>query len=707
MTFNQYGAAAAAAATRYGIDPGVFTRQIQQESGFNPSITSPAGAVGIAQFMPATAAGMGVDPTDPLASLDAAARLMAQYLKQFNGSYALALAAYNAGPGAVQQYGGVPPYAETQQYVKTILGGPDTSNPAMQMYTGTSNESGKPVATPDQLNAAKQALAESLVPQTKGFGANAVPLTPDEHAAALKQILSSLTILADGTIKQSDGTAYKPSPTQDGGYVYIPDVPPTAASQISGESGLPPGIGRGPDGRLYKPGPDGMPVPATQDDLNKALDDETARAAKGAVAARAPYNPLINSKTGTLITFGSDNKPTDTNMPVAWPEEDPKITTQRGIDQFNQTLEQNRQIAEQQGMLTREQIQATRDDAASQARETRFATMAGLVPQMASLALQASKQAEDIYKSGSDVGYRLFSESGAPSPVKMVTPADQIGSLMTGVQQIQKMIADAEAAAGTPGAAGTGGTAQTPLPTSRVAAAAATPKTGGTGAGANGQLEVGQYPGGFTGEPGHDQQMANLLLKQGVDPGLVQQLWTQALLGAAPPAAGAHVAAAAAMPNAAQATSGGAPAFASVAPLAASMGASAPATAPVATAPSAVGGAGGQNPDENYQPQAPNSSWSGYAGGAGNNTPNPASMFEPIASAWKNLQQYNDPNANQIDWDAIMAGIGGAGPTAGSLWKGLGALSGSAGESALSKLGPIGANTIRSIGSGSNPFFQW
>src|SRR3990172_8728549 len=118
-TFN-YRLMARAAAQKYGVDPDVFEKQIGQESGFNPRAESPAGAKGIAQLMPPH--WNQVDPLDPKASLDYAARLMAGYLKQFNGDYAKALAAYNAGPGAVQQYGGVPPYKETQSYIKTILG---------------------------------------------------------------------------------------------------------------------------------------------------------------------------------------------------------------------------------------------------------------------------------------------------------------------------------------------------------------------------------------------------------------------------------------------------------------------------------------------------------------------------------------------------------------------------------------------------------
>src|SRR5215472_14635227 len=111
------------AAASAGIDPEIFTRQIQQESGFNPNAQSPAGALGIAQFMPATAQGLGIDPMNAAQSLVAAAQEDARRLQQYGGDWAKTLASYNAGPGAVAQYGGVPPYQETQDYVQRILGG--------------------------------------------------------------------------------------------------------------------------------------------------------------------------------------------------------------------------------------------------------------------------------------------------------------------------------------------------------------------------------------------------------------------------------------------------------------------------------------------------------------------------------------------------------------------------------------------------------
>jgi soluble lytic murein transglycosylase-like protein len=111
------------AAARNGVDPAVLHGLIQQESGFDPSAQSSAGAMGLTQLMPGTASSLGVaNPLNAAESIEGGARYLAEQLQSFGGNTADALAAYNAGPGAVHQYGGVPPYAETQSYVQKVLG---------------------------------------------------------------------------------------------------------------------------------------------------------------------------------------------------------------------------------------------------------------------------------------------------------------------------------------------------------------------------------------------------------------------------------------------------------------------------------------------------------------------------------------------------------------------------------------------------------
>ena len=113
----------ARASLRWNVPMSLLAAQLYAESGFNPFARSPGGAEGIAQFMPGTARSYGLgDPFDPESAIDAQARLMSDLLRRFSGKVALALAAYNAGPGAVERAGGIPDLAETRVYVARILG---------------------------------------------------------------------------------------------------------------------------------------------------------------------------------------------------------------------------------------------------------------------------------------------------------------------------------------------------------------------------------------------------------------------------------------------------------------------------------------------------------------------------------------------------------------------------------------------------------
>lgn len=129
----RYASMIARAALHWNVSAELIAAQLQAESGFNELASSPAGAQGIAQFMPATARTYGLsDPFDPATAIDAQAHLMSDLIKEF-GRVDLALAAFNAGPGAVQRYGGMPPYSETRAYVARILALLNGSSAALQI----------------------------------------------------------------------------------------------------------------------------------------------------------------------------------------------------------------------------------------------------------------------------------------------------------------------------------------------------------------------------------------------------------------------------------------------------------------------------------------------------------------------------------------------------------------------------------------------
>lgn len=123
-----YSANVIAAANQAGIDPNLALAVMQTESSGNPNAVSPVGAVGLFQLMPSSFPGVNIN--DPITNIDTGVNYLASLLNQYNGDTTLALAAYNAGPGNVAKYGGVPPFPETQDYVSTILGmlGVDTSS---------------------------------------------------------------------------------------------------------------------------------------------------------------------------------------------------------------------------------------------------------------------------------------------------------------------------------------------------------------------------------------------------------------------------------------------------------------------------------------------------------------------------------------------------------------------------------------------------
>lgn len=118
---GEYLEVAKEVARKHGVPEDMFLRLVQQESGWNTGAVSVKGATGLAQLMPATAERLGVDINDPAENLEGGARYLRMMYDRF-GSWRLALAAYNAGPMAVEKHGGIPPYDETENYVKAILG---------------------------------------------------------------------------------------------------------------------------------------------------------------------------------------------------------------------------------------------------------------------------------------------------------------------------------------------------------------------------------------------------------------------------------------------------------------------------------------------------------------------------------------------------------------------------------------------------------
>lgn len=109
------------AAEKYGIDPRLVAAIAETESNGNQHAISPVGAIGVMQLMPGTAAALGVNPYDKAQNIEGGAKYLSQMLDTFGGDVRRAVAAYNAGPGAVQKYGGIPPYAETQNYVRKVI----------------------------------------------------------------------------------------------------------------------------------------------------------------------------------------------------------------------------------------------------------------------------------------------------------------------------------------------------------------------------------------------------------------------------------------------------------------------------------------------------------------------------------------------------------------------------------------------------------
>lgn len=166
-------------AQKYGIPVNLAAALVHQESGGRSDVVSHSGAIGWTQLMPGTAASLGVDPHNPAQNLDGGMRYLASQYHKF-GSWDLALAAYNAGPGAVAKYGGIPPYAETQAYVKNIMA--LAGNPRSQQLPGVPPQQGGASEAPAPQAPAAPSLDSLLQPQ------GAIPLTPPDPTAAAPSV---------------------------------------------------------------------------------------------------------------------------------------------------------------------------------------------------------------------------------------------------------------------------------------------------------------------------------------------------------------------------------------------------------------------------------------------------------------------------------------------------------------------------------------
>lgn len=183
MTGQDFRSYAIEMARRYNIPPDLFLRQMGLESGWNQGAVSPKGALGLGQLMPGTAAELGVDPSDPYQNLEGAARYLAQQYDAF-GSWPLALAGYNAGPGAVRKYGGIPPFEETRNYVAKIIG---SSGPLASLTDHTAGNA--PLMNPAQPQMAPSIMRQDMDPfagaglGTKIAAMNGLDVSGDYSAA--------------------------------------------------------------------------------------------------------------------------------------------------------------------------------------------------------------------------------------------------------------------------------------------------------------------------------------------------------------------------------------------------------------------------------------------------------------------------------------------------------------------------------------------
>lgn len=289
------------AANAKNIPTMILSALLKQESGFNTQARSPVGAMGIAQFMPGTAKGMGVNPLDPESAINGAAQYLRNGLDKFGGKMDLALAAYNAGSGNVQKFGGIPPFKETQNYVKNIMGmaGADhaTANqPAMDILAQQRKDNQTPNPIQQGINNVGQAVSQ--LPQQIGAVAGMNNQQAQDYRSQVDQTLPKIPVRP---INPSMPTPQMNSPYY-GAMNTMSGVQDTAQSGLSKavnpfQTGAE-GLARLPAARSFSQG--------AQDvgDVASGIAGGLGMLHAGTTAAKGLYNNLgmVNNQSGAVST---------------------------------------------------------------------------------------------------------------------------------------------------------------------------------------------------------------------------------------------------------------------------------------------------------------------------------------------------------------------------------------------------------------------
>ena len=315
-----YRALARQAAGEVGVPEKLFLSLVRHESGFNPRARSPVGAEGLTQLMPGTAHGLatkyGIDTSTPYGNLLGGAYYLKQQIDHFSGDLRMAVAAYNAGPGAVEKYGGVPPYAETQRYVKNVLG-------SSGMSKFTSRFPATQTTEPPQ-QASSAGLQNALIQNLANIGATG-HADPSAMLAGISQ-----GIALDRQAPAIGGSSSPGPPGFESGTLGKVTVAPNAnragvginpkvisfAEQVAGLDGRPLTIGTGTNHNRFVVGTDrqsahwtgrAADIPATGADLTRlgraalvAAGMPPAQAAKqrGGLFNIGGYQIIFNSSIG-------------------------------------------------------------------------------------------------------------------------------------------------------------------------------------------------------------------------------------------------------------------------------------------------------------------------------------------------------------------------------------------------------------------------